>query len=462
MDPFRPYAEKMRSAEMPELAIESFRYYFQLLHKGETGMLPERAIEPVENLSSADELEDELSEVGREALGMAVTLKLNGGLGTSMGLDQAKSLLQVRGPLTFLDIIIRRALASKVPLVLMNSFATDADTLALLREYPELDGDRAITFIQHQVPKIDRETFEPAEYPENPSLEWCPPGHGDIYQSLVTSGTLSRLLAAGKRYAFVSNSDNLGADLDLKILGQFVASGAPFMMEVARRTRADRKGGHLARLAGGTGPLLLRESAQCPAEDMGQFQDVTRHRFFNTNNLWIDLSALEEKVNHGETFLELPMIRNAKTVNPQDPSSRPVFQLETAMGAAISQFEGATALVVPRSRFSPVKTCSDLLVARSDAMVLEDDYRLIPNPERSFEDLLIELDRRYYRHLADMDRRFPGGPPSLLDCSSLRIKGDFVLGAQIRLSGDVSLVNRTGSQVVLDGTQQFEGHRTFG
>jgi UTP--glucose-1-phosphate uridylyltransferase len=195
---------------------------------------------------------------------------------------------------------------------------------------------------------------------------------------------------------------------------------------------------------------------------MGQFQDVTRHRFFNTNNLWIDLSALEEKVNHGKTFLELPMIRNAKTVNPKDPSSQPVYQLETAMGAAISQFEGATALVVPRSRFSPVKTCSDLLVARSDAMVLESDYRLIPNPERSCEDLLIELDRRYYRHLADMDTRFPGGPPSLVNCSSLQIKGDFVVGPQVRLSGDVRLVNRTGSQVVLDGTQQFEGHRTFG
>ncbi len=296
MDSFRPYAEKMRSAGMPELAIESFRYYFQLLLKGETGLVPEEVIEPVADLPSADELKEELSEIGREALGTTITLKLNGGLGTSMGLDRAKSLLQVRGRLTFLDIIVRRALASKVPLVLMNSFATDQETLELLREYPELDGAKAVTFLQHQVPKIDRETLQPAHYPEDPGLEWCPPGHGDIYNSLVTSGTLSRLLAAGKRYAFISNSDNLGAELDLRILGQFVASRAPFMMEVALRTKADRKGGHLARQAGGSGPLLLRESAQCPPEDLGHFQDVARHRFFNTNNLWIDLKALEQKV----------------------------------------------------------------------------------------------------------------------------------------------------------------------
>ena len=461
MDRFRPYAEKLRSAGMPELAAESFRHYFSLLVEGETGMLPERAIEPVRDLPSMEDLGEDLAEAGRRALGATVSLRLNGGLGTSMGLDRAKSLLPIRGELTFLDIIARRALVSGTPVVLMNSFATDQDTREVLKSYPELARGFPLTFVQHQVPKIDRQTLEPAEFPENPALEWCPPGHGDIYNSLVTSGLLSRLLSAGVRYAFVSNSDNLGADLELSILGHFVTSGSPFLMEVARRTSADRKGGHLAHEAGNSGNLLLRESAQCPAEDRGAFQDVNRHRFFNTNNLWIDLRALDVKLQHGKRFLRLPMIRNAKTVNPQDAGSAPVYQLETAMGAAISLFEGSEALVVPRSRFSPVKTCSDLLAARSDAMVLQDDYRLVPDPGRVAKTVLIDLDRRFYRLLAEMEARFPDGPPSMRHCSSLRVSGDFVLGGRVRLSGDVELVNRTGSQVVLAGTPEIEGHRTF-
>jgi UDP-N-acetylglucosamine pyrophosphorylase len=424
-------------------------------------MLPERAIEPVEDLPSMEDLGEDLAEAGRRALGATVSLKLNGGLGTSMGLDRAKSLLPVRGDLTFLDIIARRALASGTPIVLMNSFATDQDTREVLQSYPELARGFPLTFVQHQVPKIDRQTLQPAEYPENPALEWCPPGHGDIYNSLVTRGILSRLLSAEIRYAFVSNSDNLGADLELTILGYFVKSGSPFLMEVARRTGADRKGGHLAHKAGDSGKLLLRESAQCPAEDRGAFQDVNRHRFFNTNNLWIDLGALDAKLQHGRKFLRLPMIRNAKTVNPQNAASTPVYHLETAMGAAISLFEGSEALVVPRYRFSPVKTCNDLLAARSDAMVLQQDYRLVPNPRRAFETLLVNLDQRYYRLLAEMEARFPDGPPSMLHCSSLRVSGDFVLGNRVRLLGDVELVNRTGSQVVLTDTHEIEGHRTF-
>lgn len=75
----------------------------------------------------------------------------------------------------------------------------------------------------------------------------CPPGHGDIYPSLLGSGMLERLLSEGIQYLFVSNSDNLGATLDLQLLQHFASSGAPFMMEVCERTAADKKGGHLAR-----------------------------------------------------------------------------------------------------------------------------------------------------------------------------------------------------------------------
>ena len=99
--------------------------------------------------------------------------------------------------------------------------------------------------MQNKVPKIDVKSLAPIDWPPNPSLEWCPPGHGDIYPSLLGSELLDELLNEGKNFLFVSNSDNLGATLDLRLLDFFARSGAPFLMEVTARTAADRKGGHL-------------------------------------------------------------------------------------------------------------------------------------------------------------------------------------------------------------------------
>ena len=208
-------------------------------------------------------------------------------------------------------------------------------------------------------------------WPADPDKEWCPPGHGDIYPALVTSGMLARMLAQGYEYLFVSNADNLGATLDLSILGFFARHHLPFLMEVAERTAADRKGGHLAQHE--DGHLLLRESAQCPPEEESEFQDIRLYRFFNTNNLWIHLPALARLVEKRHGVLGLPLIRNEKPVDPADPTTPRVFQLETAMGAALAVFRGAQALLVPRSRFVPVKKNSDLLVLMSDAYVLAED-----------------------------------------------------------------------------------------
>src|SRR5262249_6632657 len=151
--------------------------------------------------------------------------------------------------------------------VLMNSFATTDASLAALDAHPELAQDVPREFIQNKVPKLDARTLEPIDWPADPALEWAPPGHGDLYVALVTSGMLATLLEHGYRYAFVSNADNLGATLDTRILRWFVDSGAPFAMEVADRTAADRKGGHLARRAS-DGHLVLREIAQTPEADV--------------------------------------------------------------------------------------------------------------------------------------------------------------------------------------------------
>lgn len=453
---FAPFAQKMRAEGLPQIVIATFGYYYKQLAQGQTGFIPENEIEPVKCLPDADTFAGPLVEVGRSALAHTLILKLNGGLGTGMGLDQAKSLLVVKNGLTFLDIIARQAIAAGLPLVLMNSFATRADSLARLNAYPELQReDIPLDFVQHKVPKVAQADLSPVVWPPEPELEWCPPGHGDIYTALIISGMLDRLLQAGYKYAFVSNADNLGAVVDPAILGYFVQQRLPFMMEVADRTEADKKGGHLAQRP--NGQLILRESAQCLPEDMAAFQDINRHKYFNTNNLWLHLPTLQRVMAVKGNILGLPLIRNSKTVDPRDKNSTPVYQLETAMGSAIAVFEGAGAIRVSRRRFAPVKTNNDLLAVRSDAYLLTDDYHDIPNSERTYADLVIDLDPAYYHRIDDLEARFPSGAPSLVDCAELTIKGDVKFGENVIVKGKVRLVNSSNRQQIVEAGAVLEG-----
>jgi UTP--glucose-1-phosphate uridylyltransferase len=284
-----PSVQKMRSEGVADAALETFRRYYERLREGEVGALPEADLEPIEDLQAAEELPWDEGDAS-EALDRAVVLKLNGGLGTSMGLDAPKSLLQVTEGLSFLDIIVRQVLGlrrrfgARLPLVLMNSFATREETLAALERNPDIAADAWLDFVQNEVPKLRADDLQPVSWPDHPELEWAPPGHGDLYTAMVASGMLETLLDGGCRHAFVSNSDNLGAVLEPRILAWFAREEIPFLMEVADRTEADRKRGHLAGLRGG-GPVL-REGAQTPEEDMDAFQDVRRHQLFNTNTLW--------------------------------------------------------------------------------------------------------------------------------------------------------------------------------
>jgi UTP--glucose-1-phosphate uridylyltransferase len=229
-------------------------------------------------------------------------------------------------------------------------------------------------------------------------------------------------------------------------------------MEVAPRTAADRKGGHLARRP--DGQLVLRELAQCPEEDEAAFQDITRHRFFNTNSLWLDLRALDRLLRERDGVLGLPMIRNTKTVDPRDPDSTPVYQLETAMGSAIGVFAGAGAICVPPSRFAPIKKTNDLLDVRSDSYVLTDAWEVLPNPARNLGRAVIDLDPAFYRFVDDLDARFPAGPPSLLRCARLEVRGDIRFGAGVVLEGEVVMRNQTGAQVTVPDGAVIAGEWT--
>ncbi|MDQ3742581.1 MAG: UTP--glucose-1-phosphate uridylyltransferase, partial [Actinomycetota bacterium] len=242
----------------------------------------------------------------------------------------------------------------------------------------------------------------------------------------------------------------LGATLDPRILGWIAREEVPFLMEVARRTEQDRKGGHLARRRS-SGGLVLRESAQTAEEDVPAFQDIERHRFFNTNTLWVDLRALRATLDAHGGVLPLPMIVNRKTVDPTDKSSPAVIQLESAMAAAIDVFEGARALSVPKSRFAPVKTTDDLLLVRSDAYALRADalLELVPATPP-----LVELDSDYFKLIDDFDARFAGGPPSLVEARRLKVVGDVSFGSGVVVRGSVTV---EGPRRVEDGEVLAEG-----
>jgi UTP--glucose-1-phosphate uridylyltransferase len=445
---------KMRAAGVAGIAIDTFAELYERLAAGETGLIGEDEIEPVASVPDADALP---AAAGRELLDQAVVIKLNGGLGTSMGMTRAKSLLEARDGRTFLDLIAGQVLAlrersgARVPLVLMNSFATREDSLAALERHPGLSADLPADFLQSKEPKVLAEDLMPASWPANPDLEWCPPGHGDLFVALQTSGVLAAMLERGYRWAFVSSSDNLAAVLDPRILQWIAAEGAPFVMEVADRTPADRKGGHIARRRAG-GALLLREIAQTPEADLAAFQDTARHRYFNTNTIWFDLRAVAAELERRGGVLGLPLIRNSKTVDPSDAASAPVFQIETAMGAALGVIEGARALRVPRDRFTPVKTTNDLLALRSDAYEVAGDGRVALVAARAGTPPDVDLDPEHFKLVADFEPRVAAGAPSLLACRRLAVRGDVTFGAGVVVRGDVEIEAHGGPVHLADGT----------
>jgi len=451
---------KMRDDGASDVGVTTFAHYFDRLRAGDAGELPESDIEPVSKLPDADELPSD-DEGARTALDRTVVIKLNGGLGTGMGMTGPKSLLEVKDGLTFLDIVVRQILhlrertGARLPLVLMNSFATKEPSLEALSNYPELPVEGVpADFVQGKVPKLRADDLSPVQWPEEPALEWAPPGHGDLYPALLSSGLLHALLDAGYEHAFVANVDNLGAVMDERILAWFAREEMPFLMEVADRTPADRKGGHLARRE--DGGLVLREVAQTPDADLDAFQDIGRHRFFNTNTLWLDLGALSSVLAEREGVLGLPMIVNRKTVDPADSGSPAVLQLETAMGAAIDVFDGACAIRVPRERFAPVKATNDLLALRSDAYGLHDDGRIVLVAQRSGAPL-VDLDPDHYKLVRDFDERFAAGAPSLVECESLSVRGDVAFGAGVVVRGDVAIEHDGEDRLRIEDGAALEG-----
>lgn len=449
---FELSAAKMREQGMSEIAIEQFKHLYNAWNLDKSGDKPaefirESTVEPIKSVPTFHEIYETIDhDKAVNAFAKTAFIKLNGGLGTSMGLSCAKSLLPVRRhkarQMRFIDIIIgqvltaRQRLGVNLPLIFMNSFRTSHDTLQVLKRNRKFVQDNIpVEIIQHQEPKLVEETGEPVSHKEDRSLEWCPPGHGDIFSTLWESDLLHTLKENGIEYLFISNSDNLGARPSRTLAQHFENTGAPIMIEVAKRTQADRKGGHIVRDAQ-TGRLILREMTQVHPEDRRSAQSIKKHPYFNTNNIWVRVDALEKKLKEHKGILPLPVIFNHKTVDPTDESSTPVVQLETAMGAIASLFDDAICVEVDRMRFLPVKTTNDLFIMRSDRFHLTDSYEM-EDGNYIFPD--IDLDPRYYKNINDFNERFPYSVPALAAAKSVTIRGDWTFGNQVSMFADAVL-----------------------
>ena len=442
------FEQKMVNIELPQIVIDNFKRYFTKLLEGDAGKIDCHQIDPIESVPLFSDL-NEFQKLGEMNFDKVVMIKLNGGLGTSMGLDGPKSMLPVKNNMNFLDIIVNqkkmleKRFNHSMPVIFMDSQNTATETIEYLNQNFDIDQKLPMDFLQHRVPKVNASTLLPVEYPDNPELEWAPPGHGDIYYALIYSGLLEKLQDQSKKYLFVSNSDNLGAVMDFSILGYIISRKIPFLMEVARRTEMDKKGGHLARFK--NGDLTLREIAQCPENEKEDFENILKFKYFNTNTIWIDIDELITQLRENNKFLNLPLIKNEKNVDPTDSESQKIFQIETAMGAAISKFKRAEAIEVPRTRFRPVKTCEDLIGLWSDAYSIDDDC-IIHLDSIRMEPPRIQLDKRYYKMISDIRRRFPHGSPSLKRCTKMLVYGDVVFGNDVELVGDVEIKNLSDHQ----------------
>jgi len=430
----KQFKKIMQDEGLDEIVIKSFMdYYRQLLH-GSTGKLTESEIAP----PGSDKIEkrSDLEDYEKPPYEQLAIVKLNGGLGTSMGLNKVKSLLQVKNGNNFLDIIakqtkyLRNKTQEQIPLLFMDSFNTRSDTLQYLEEYPDLPTkDLPLDFLQNKFPKIRQDNLGPLQMKDN-KLNWNPPGHGEIYMTMQLTGILDKLLDKGIKYLFISNSDNLGAIVDRNIFGFFVENNIPFLMEVCRRTEMDKKGGHLAETK--DGQLVLREIAQCPDNELQFFQNINHYKYFNTNNLWVNLIYLKKKLEENDGRLPLSLIINPKVVNGVK-----VYQLESAMGAAISIFEGSRAILVGKDRLVPVKKTNDLLAVRSDAYVLDDYYKLVLNNTLNTPPN-IELIPKFYKTLQQFDEHFIS-IPSLKNCKALQVNREVYFRNNVKIKGKVEI-----------------------
>ncbi|KAH9675003.1 UTP--glucose-1-phosphate uridylyltransferase 1 [Citrus sinensis] len=369
----------------------------------------------------------------KKLLDKLVVLKLNGGLGTTMGCTGPKSVIEVRNGLTFLDLIViqienlNAKYGCNVPLLLMNSFNTHDDTSKIIEKYSKSNVE-IHTFNQSQYPRLCADDFVPLPCKGKTDKDgWYPPGHGDVFPSLMNSGKLDALISQGKEYVFAANSDNLGAIVDLsilKILNHLIQNKNEYCMEVTPKTLADVKGGTLISYEGKV--------------KVNEFKSIEKFKIFNTNNLWVNLKAIKRLVEADALKMEI-------IPNPKEVDGIKVLQLETAAGAAIRFFDHAIGCNVHRSRFLPVKATSDLLLVQSDLYTLADGFVTRNEARKNPANPTIELGPEF-KKVGNFLSRFKS-IPSIIELDSLKVTGDVWFGANITLKGKVTIAAKSGEKL---------------
>lgn len=276
---------------------------------------------------------------------------------------------------------------------------------------------------------------------DNDPEAWYPPGHGDFYESFSKSGLLQQFIKEGRELCFVSNIDNLGATVDLKILRYLLNPAETphpqFVMEVTDKTTADVKGGTLINYEG---KLRLLEIAQVPKDHVDEFKSVKKFKIFNTNNLWMNLKSIADLVDQGG--LDMEIILNHKHLD----IGLNVIQLETAAGAAIKDFEGAVGINVPRSRFLPVKKTSDLLLVMSNLYGMKNGT-LAMSSKRAFPSVpLVKLGDYHFSKVRQFLNRF-ASIPDMIELDHLTVSGDVTFGRAVSLKGTVIIIANHGDRI---------------
>jgi UTP--glucose-1-phosphate uridylyltransferase len=107
----------------------------------------------------------------------------------------------------------------------------------------------------------------------------------------------------------------------------------------------------------------------------------------------------------------------------------------------------ASAIIVPRTRFAPVKATADLLALRSDAYIVTEDWRILLANLGAEPPPAIDLDSDHYRLVDQLDAKLAGGVPSLKDCRELRVRGPVLFQKGNVFRGKVSVSNGWPSPV---------------
>ncbi len=436
--------KKMRAKSISELYIENFAEQVRKVAQSTDTTVDMRSVESPQSdllLEPPESVQDlnALEHAGLDLLTKVAVIKLNGGRSTTMGGNTPKGILTAKDGFSYLEIIcnqikfLREKTGRDIPLALMNSFFTHEPTLSLLSKI----GFEATTFVQNQVPRLLMDEFTPLDLGNHE--DWAPPGHGDVYESLLDSGVLQRLLSRGIKWAFISNLDNLAASLDPWILGLIARDRIDFLLEVTPRTVEDSKGGTLVVK---DGAIKLVEIAEVSDDDKPLFMNIQDFRVFNTNNVWIDLETTNQLLLSNQ--LELPIIQNKKVIEGHS-----VVQLETAMGAAIGSFQRARGLVVGRDRFFPTKRVEDLFVLQSDACVLDSSFRLLRNPKRpsSLSNRpMVRFDKSFLDSPLEFSRRFEDpASVSLERAEYLNVSGDVYFERNVKIEGSVEVAPKDGT-----------------